>query len=111
MEINNLAGQNLSDSANLRTRLARWVGQNLFYRPELIYIFLLALILRLLCLILSIGQIGIKGIAEAAPDSVLYFKMAKDLLSGTSAYEHGFFTFGPGFAYYLAFNMIFFGQY
>jgi 4-amino-4-deoxy-L-arabinose transferase-like glycosyltransferase len=84
--------------------------KTLFYRPELIYIFGLALVVRLIYLIFSISQIGVQGIASASPDGLLYVNMAKDLLTGANSYDYGFFTFGPGFAYYLAFNMIIFGQ-
>ncbi len=76
----------------------------------ILFIFSLALILRLIILILSIEQIGVVKIHECSPDSIMYMNMARDVLNGTDQYEKGFFTFGPGYAYYLALNLIVFGK-
>ena len=50
----------------------------------------------------GIDQLGLEAMLSAAPDARLYLSMAQASLSGSEAYEHGFFTFGPGHAWYLA---------
>jgi len=75
-----------------------------------IVVFLLSLILRVFLLVISIHQIGLQNIPPICPDSVLYMNMARDLISGAGEYEQGFFIFGPGFAYYLAIFIRFFGE-
>lgn len=90
---------------NLKNQLKAAIG-----KPEYILIFSLACGIRIITLILSVDQIGLEGILSAAPDSVLYMNMAKDLLNGTNLYEHGFMTFGYGFAIYLSLISLIFGH-
>lgn len=79
-------------------------------RFDLIAIFLIAFTIRAILLTLSISQIGCDGIMDSTPDGILYVNMAGDILSGTDNYEHGFLTFGPGFAYCLAIFWGIFGK-
>jgi 4-amino-4-deoxy-L-arabinose transferase-like glycosyltransferase len=78
-------------------------------RLDLCLLFIIAFGVRIIVVCLSISQIGREGIMNIAPDGILYMNMARDILAGTNQFEHGFFTFGPGFAYYLAFFFGLFG--
>jgi len=69
-----------------------------------------ALVLRLIFFWESAHQIGIVQLAECCPDAINYIKMATAILDGTDAAERYFFTFGPGYAYFLASLMIIFGR-
>ncbi|SYZ72622.1 membrane hypothetical protein [Candidatus Zixiibacteriota bacterium] len=77
---------------------------------DIVLIFIIALIIRAIFLLLSVSQAGLKGLSSFSPDSVLYINMGKSLLLSTNNFENGFFTFGPGYAYYLALNMILFSK-
>lgn len=93
-----------------KLRIEQSLWRKLITRKDLMFLFCIAITLRLVLFLLSLNQIGTEGLAKSCPDSILYLNMAKDLLAGTNNYEYGFFTFGPGFAYWLAFQMKLFGQ-
>nr|MBN2278167.1 glycosyltransferase family 39 protein [candidate division Zixibacteria bacterium] len=59
---------------------------------------------------MSLNQIGYDGLMYASPDAKLYVNMGKSLVNGTNSFEHGFFIFGPGFAYFLASFFKLFGK-
>ena len=80
-----------------------------FRRGDLIFIFMLAVILRLTLLAASNNQAGIQQVFDNSPDSIEYMNMARSIASGSDEHEFSFFVFGPGYAYYLALTNIVFG--
>ncbi len=77
-------------------------------RGDLILVFALALFLRLALFAASNDQVGTDHVLDNCFDCRLYLNMANSIAEGTDAYEGGYFFFGPGYAYFLALNDIFF---
>ncbi len=77
-----------------------------FRRGDLIFIFFLALTLRLIMFAASNDQAGTKGVMENCFDCNLYLNTAKSVAYGTGDFENGFFYFGPGYPYFLAANVL-----
>lgn len=83
---------------NLRT--IRW---------DLVSLILLAVGLRVLLFAHSAEQIGMEKFLSTSPDTVNYVSMASGLVEGSITNERGFFTFGPGYAFFLAIFFFLFG--
>ena len=80
-----------------------------FRRGDLIFIFMLAMILRLILFAASNNQAGNQQVFNNSPDSIEYMNMARSIAQGDDDHEFSFMVFGPGYAYYLAFTNLFFG--
>ncbi len=81
-----------------------------YQRRDLRNLFVLAIILRLLFCYESLHQVGVASAALSSPDAVEYVGMARSVIDGTDVAERWFFTFGPGYAYFLCFWMFLLGE-
>ncbi len=82
----------------------------IFRRGDLIAVILVAIILRLIIFAASNNQGGIDRVIENCFDCRLYSTAARMIASGISPPENALFYYGPGYLYFLAFNIILFGS-
>lgn len=83
-----------------------------FRRGDLIAVFALAVILRLIMFAASNNQVGTQKVLDGCFDCTLYFNEGKAIAAGTPAlFENCNFYFGPGYPLFLALNdLVFHGH-
>jgi 4-amino-4-deoxy-L-arabinose transferase-like glycosyltransferase len=88
----------------------RGILSTLSKRRCLIAVFVIALVLRLTVFFINQAQVGPQSVMENCFDCKLYMNMARSIQIGADLLEHGFFYFGPGYAGFLASNMLIVGD-
>lgn len=78
-------------------------------RWDLVLLLVVAIGLRVWLLIASVDQISADKLLSVTPDTVNYVSMARGLVNGAVTNENGFFSFGPGYACFLALTFLLFG--
>ncbi len=96
--------------SDMQNQLSGFLNKYLKIKTDVLIIFLIALILRLIFLSVSLNQLTPDELMTATNDSKTYLGMTGDLLNGTNNFEHGFFIFGPAYAYTLAIFFTVFGK-
>ncbi|MFQ5498713.1 MAG: hypothetical protein ACE5FH_03490 [Candidatus Zixiibacteriota bacterium] len=90
-----------SELAAWTGKVLQWVFRQRCYK-EIIVICTLAIVLRLLLMAYSIGQIGDAALFETSPDTINYMNAARGLAGLGAGDEATIFGFGPGYPVFLS---------
>ncbi len=79
-------------------------------RGDLIVLFVVALLIRLLYLFVMIGEIGDDRLMQLAPDTIRYVNIGQEIIGHGPGDEDALVIFGPGYGYFLGLLFLLFGQ-
>ncbi|MFH1700162.1 MAG: glycosyltransferase family 39 protein [Candidatus Zixiibacteriota bacterium] len=89
-----------------------WRKKSLYFksRLDLQYLFLTAIVVRLIYLALMLGQVEYPHLLEIAPDTVRYVNIAEGILGINTPDEDAVLIFGPGYGFFLSLVFFLFGK-
>lgn len=79
-------------------------------RLDLQYLFITALVVRLIYLALMLGQVEYSHLLEIAPDTIRYVNIAEGVLGLDAPDENAIIIFGPGYGFFLSLVFFLFGK-
>ncbi|MEE9441632.1 MAG: glycosyltransferase family 39 protein [candidate division Zixibacteria bacterium] len=87
--------------------------EKLYYyksRLDLQYLFITAIVIRLIYLALMLGQVEYSHLLEIAPDTIRYVNIAEGILNLDVPDENAVIIFGPGYGFFLSIVFFLFGN-